>query len=226
MVTHVLKTWLVPFDAIWRGDKWAEFRPNDRDFQPGDELELMEFDERAGKLKARSILARVTHVIAGPAFGIPDGYAMLSIAPYQGRDAGGIAWTFENGIRLQLAAVTVERAALRERVKLLKDALLDAGVDIRCWLQLARYQCEKMDNNLGWCPTQAGIKQSERVLGTMADALKDQPPASPAEPDPTPLRTCLESLAQLGVEAQYLNRAGDNEALRAMAGRLKQVEGA
>ena len=47
-----------------------------------------------------------------------------------------------------------------------------------------------------------------------------QPPASTAEPDPTPLRTCLELLAQLGVEAQYLNRAGDVEALRAMAGRL------
>ena len=56
--------------------------------------------------------------------------------------------------------------------------------------------------------------------------LISRPPAtsaSPAEPDPTPLRTCLELLAQLGVEAQRLNRAGNVEALRAMAGRLEQV---
>ena len=116
--------------------------------------------------------------------------------------------------------------ALRERVKLLKDALLNAGIDIRCWLQLARCQREQMDQNLGWCPTQAGIEQSERVLSTMADTLRDQTPASPAEPDPTPLRTCLELLAQLGVEAQHLNRAGDNEALRAMAGRIRGVRDA
>ena len=53
-----------------------------------------------------------------------------------------------------------------------------------------------------------------------------QPPASTAEPDPLPLRTCLELLAQLGVEAQHLNRAGDNEALRAMAGRIRGVRDA
>ena len=100
-----------------------------------------------------------------------------------------------------------ELAALRERVKLLES--------------LARDAIKWGD---GWCPTHRCCATSyEAIQEAFEAALKDQPTASPAEPDPTPLRTCLESLAAISAKVWRLNRAGDNEALRAMAGRLKQV---
>ena len=98
-----------------------------------------------------------------------------------------------------------ELAALRERVKRLERAIRQARPELRC--------CANQLAAKGMIVHPEGSVQ--RAIDAMTAAL--------AEPDPTPLRTCLELLAQLGVEAQHLNRAGDNEALRAMAGRLQQV---
>jgi len=57
-----------------------------------------------------------------------------------------------------------EAGRLRERVH-------EAWVDIGQWCQLARYQREKMDQNLGWCPTQAGIDASTAVKEKISAAL-------------------------------------------------------
>lgn len=54
----------------------------------------------------------------------------------------------------------------------MREAISDAWTDIRQWIQLAKYQCEKMDNNLGWCPTNAGIQKSEEVCQKIGDAIK------------------------------------------------------
>lgn len=35
-IRHALKTWLDPFDAVWRGLKTHEVRKNDREFRVGD----------------------------------------------------------------------------------------------------------------------------------------------------------------------------------------------
>lgn len=51
-------------------------------------------------------------------------------------------------------------------------ALHVASQDIREWRQLARYQREKMDQNLGWCPTQAALDSSEKALSMIASAFK------------------------------------------------------
>ena len=79
--THALKTWRKMFKAVWDEEKKAEFRVNDRDFQVGDDLLLLEFDEDTGDFlpSARKILARVTHIVEGHSFGIPEGYVMMSI---------------------------------------------------------------------------------------------------------------------------------------------------
>lgn len=99
MNTHDLKTWPEPFAALWSGAKRAEFRKTDRPFAAGDLLRLREWSpverdrwvaawtgrglphvEDAANARAytgRSILARVTDITTG--FGIPQGYAMLSI---------------------------------------------------------------------------------------------------------------------------------------------------
>lgn len=41
---HYLKTWPRYFDALWKGEKRAEVRVNDRDYQAGDYLALREYD--------------------------------------------------------------------------------------------------------------------------------------------------------------------------------------
>lgn len=80
-VTHVLKTWPEPFQAVWDGRKTAEFRRNDRGFREGDYVELLEYDPKSKYFSGRKIMARITHVVGGPSpFGIPDGFAMLSFA--------------------------------------------------------------------------------------------------------------------------------------------------
>ena len=87
MRTHRLKCWPEPFQAIMDGRKCFEFRKNDRGFAVGDFLELVEWEPSPltksiglpeGGLTGRSLLARVTYVLIG-GYGVPDGYAVLSI---------------------------------------------------------------------------------------------------------------------------------------------------
>ena len=77
-ITHELKTHPEPYDAIFIGCKTAEFRRNDRDFQVNDHLKLMEWDPATKTYSSRFIVARISHIIFGPAFGIPEGFATLS----------------------------------------------------------------------------------------------------------------------------------------------------
>lgn len=80
MTHHILKTWPGPFSAVKRGIKTAEFRYNDRGFHAGDYLHLREWCPKHG-YSGESLVVRVTHVVCETQFGIPEGYAMLSIAP-------------------------------------------------------------------------------------------------------------------------------------------------
>lgn len=45
--THELKTWPVAFEAVWAGMKTFEIRLNDRFYQRGDHVVLLEFDPKA-----------------------------------------------------------------------------------------------------------------------------------------------------------------------------------
>ena len=44
--THELKTWPVAFEAVWAGIKTFEIRVNDRFYQRGDHVVLLEFDPK------------------------------------------------------------------------------------------------------------------------------------------------------------------------------------
>lgn len=92
ILTHVLKTWPDAFRALWSGDKRFEYRLNDRGFAVGHDLELLEYDPHNNEFSGRSILARVTWIAEGK-FGIPAGYCVMSIYPYEHRDGGGVAWS-------------------------------------------------------------------------------------------------------------------------------------
>ena len=76
---HVLKTWPDEFQAVADGKKTAEFRVDDRGFNVGDDLILCEYDPNLRCITGRRVYVFVTHVVRGPAFGIPEGCVMMSI---------------------------------------------------------------------------------------------------------------------------------------------------
>lgn len=82
---HILKTWPEPFEAMRAGRKTHEHRKDDRGYEVGDMLVLRYFDpaENQGPLLplTRGELIRwVTYISRGPAFGIPDGYCVMSVS--------------------------------------------------------------------------------------------------------------------------------------------------
>lgn len=87
MTVHTLKTSPEQFQAVCRGEKTFEWRKDDRGgFDPGDVLVLEEFDPEEQEYTGPSKAVRVGYVVRGPAFGVPEGYAVLSLLPYQGGD--------------------------------------------------------------------------------------------------------------------------------------------
>lgn len=82
---HILKTHPEPFEAVWERRKSAEFRRDDRvpRFALHDTLYLREWDPDALSYSGRVILARVTDIRREATFGIPEGYAMLSIVAFE-----------------------------------------------------------------------------------------------------------------------------------------------
>lgn len=63
---QTLKTWPIYFNAIWNGEKTFEVRLNDRDFQNGDELGLLEWDPHLQEYSGRSIHVQVTYICKLP----------------------------------------------------------------------------------------------------------------------------------------------------------------
>lgn len=78
MKTHLLKTWPEFFQAVWDGEKTFEFRKNDRDYQVGDNVVLVEWDNKEQLFLGRGIRAKITYVLKEQ-MGVPEGYAILSL---------------------------------------------------------------------------------------------------------------------------------------------------
>jgi len=78
MKIHSLKIQSGFFEEILRDNKRAELRFDDRDFQKGDKLVLLELHPvDKGILTGRSASATITHVLKGFT-GLEDDYAILS----------------------------------------------------------------------------------------------------------------------------------------------------
>jgi hypothetical protein len=86
---HELKTWPDEFMAVRTGFKTHEFRKDDRDYCAGDILNLREWSPERG-YSGDSVSVRVTY-IGRDGFGIPEGYAVLSIRLLDQREAA-TAW--------------------------------------------------------------------------------------------------------------------------------------
>lgn len=92
MKIHKLKTWPEPYQAIADLRKRFEYRERrDRDFRVGDHLRLYEWDPATAAYTGRWQEARVMYLIDGPAFGIPDGFTVMSLdspLAYRYNDSG------------------------------------------------------------------------------------------------------------------------------------------
>lgn len=86
MTTHELKYDQKSFEAVLSGDKLAEIRFNDRDFQVGDDLVLQEtqhtgYEMRQGKpliYTGRTLARRISHIQTG--YGLAYDWVSLSLS--------------------------------------------------------------------------------------------------------------------------------------------------
>lgn len=78
MRTHNLKCHPEYFKCIITGEKKFEVRKNDRDFQPGDLLNLQEYDPADG-FTGREILTKTNYILFGGKFGIELGHVVMTI---------------------------------------------------------------------------------------------------------------------------------------------------
>jgi hypothetical protein len=80
--THRLKTWIPYFDHVVSGKKPFEVRRDDRGFQRGDRVRLVEVSQpRKGMIPTgREAEYEITYVLTGGQFGIEPGYVVLGLA--------------------------------------------------------------------------------------------------------------------------------------------------
>ncbi len=83
MATHKLKTLPESFNPIVLGQKVADFRKDDRNFNVGDILRLREWSKETSYTN-RVVEVEVTHILRGPDFGVPEGFVMMSFKPGEG----------------------------------------------------------------------------------------------------------------------------------------------
>lgn len=85
---HDLKTDPAAYRAVAEGRKNFEIRKNDRNFQIGDTLRLNETTRTGAEIAAgapleytgRTRTVRVTYILQGPAYGLAEGWCVMSIA--------------------------------------------------------------------------------------------------------------------------------------------------
>jgi hypothetical protein len=83
MAEHELKTWVDAFCAVKDGLKRAEFRRDDRGFKVRDTLLLKAWvpgDSMFSGYTGNALRVEVLHIVRGPAFGVPEGFVMMSIS--------------------------------------------------------------------------------------------------------------------------------------------------
>lgn len=89
MKSHELKTDPDMFDAVTDGEKTFEIRRDDRGYEVGDELILRRTKHTGLDMSKGAPLeyeggfwtVAVTHVLRGPAYGLAEGWCIMSIGP-------------------------------------------------------------------------------------------------------------------------------------------------
>lgn len=76
---HKLKTWPDYYHEVISGKKPFEVRYNDRNFQVGDTLSLLEWSPEFEDYTGKQCDFEVTYILEGGAFGIEEGYVVMAI---------------------------------------------------------------------------------------------------------------------------------------------------
>jgi hypothetical protein len=108
---HVIKCWTGYFDAVRAGRKTFEVRKDDRDYQEGDAVTLLDFDPATEQLTGRQEVRRIGYLARAGL--IPGGYcvfALLAAPPAQpvtgcGKRMGGGMAPLKCGERTELRTV-------------------------------------------------------------------------------------------------------------------------
>ena len=81
MIVHQMKTWVPYFESVVSGAKPFDVRRDDRGFQRGDYVRLVEVSQpRDGMLPTgREAQYEITYVLTGGQFGIEPGYVVLGL---------------------------------------------------------------------------------------------------------------------------------------------------
>ena len=79
MNKHELKIMPEYFQAVWNGSKTFEVRRNDRDYQVGDMLVLLEWDTEKNEWTGSGVCKRVTYILDAPEF-VKEGYVIMGLA--------------------------------------------------------------------------------------------------------------------------------------------------
>lgn len=77
-MVHELKTHPKYFEKIWNGDKKFEIRKNDRNFQEGDLLKLLEYDPEICSYTGRYCIMKISYILHDFP-GLEPGYCVMSI---------------------------------------------------------------------------------------------------------------------------------------------------
>ncbi|WP_025684276.1 ASCH/PUA domain-containing protein, partial [Paenibacillus maysiensis] len=85
MKKHELKLWPEYFQAVWDGTKTFEVRLNDRDYQVGDMLVLLEWDPVKNEWTGSGICKRVTYILDNPNF-VKEGYIIMGLASWGSKE--------------------------------------------------------------------------------------------------------------------------------------------
>ena len=118
---HELKTDSAVFSAVLSGLKTYEIRKNDRGFEVDDTLILRETQHTGAEMAAgatliytgRLVRARVSHVLAGPVYGLAQGWVILSLA--KATEPAAQSGSFTPLDRMTVPPLFADEAPLTER---------------------------------------------------------------------------------------------------------------
>lgn len=124
---HDLKTDSEVFQAVISGLKSFEIRFNDRGFKVGDWLHLLETvstgEEMADgallEYTGRDYLAVVTHILAGPIYGLKEGWVIMSI------ESASSDFSLDDDV--ELATLRAENERLKEDAVYIYNSGYNAG---------------------------------------------------------------------------------------------------
>lgn len=77
--THLIKTWTEYFEAVKNGTKTFELRKDDRNYQVGDLLCLMDYDSKKDVFSGERLWKEITYKLEGGNFGLEKGFCVLGI---------------------------------------------------------------------------------------------------------------------------------------------------